>query len=192
MQRCYVHLLFKDLSAGSFLQDFKTQHGLGEEGLVNLLRISMKSKGYFWHFSLKDSLMQIWKHWAMHTTVPTKMRGGQVCIYHSYQQSIHIPSFHSLLPNSFLFFTFLLGFLGLKKIFLWAKIIRPFRKPCLIPQDAWFLSLHSTWISLHLNCPSIYLYFVWGHKVNEGRFCLSCRPLQPWSLEQPWNKVGAQ
>lgn len=43
-QYCYVHLLFKDLSTGSFLQDFKMQHTLGEEEPVNLLIMSVKKQ----------------------------------------------------------------------------------------------------------------------------------------------------
>lgn len=46
-QNCYVHLLFKDLSTGSILQDFKMQHHLGEEEPVNLLIMGVKSEEYF-------------------------------------------------------------------------------------------------------------------------------------------------
>lgn len=56
-QYCYVHLLFRDLSVGSFLQDFKMQHDPGEEKPANLLIMSMKSKGYF--CCLYNALMQI-------------------------------------------------------------------------------------------------------------------------------------
>ena len=85
----------------------------------------------------------------------------------------------------------LLGFWGWKKSFLWAKIVRPFKKPYLIPQEAWFVSMHSIWIPFNFSCPLIYLYSVWDCKVNEGRLCLSCIPLWPWSLAQPWSKVNS-
>lgn len=50
---CYVHLLFKDLSTGSILQDFKMQHDLGEAEPINLLIMSMKKQRILGHFSLR-------------------------------------------------------------------------------------------------------------------------------------------
>lgn len=80
----------------------------------------------------------------MHTTVSTKMWGGQVCIYHSYQQSIHIPSFPSLLPNSFLFHISI-GLSWIKEDFPLSKDSKaiqeatPDSSRCLVFEPPWYL-----------------------------------------------------
>lgn len=96
------------------------------------------------------------------------------CIYHS-SLTVNAHPLFSLFTPQFCFHIYL----------------RPFKKPYLIPQEAWFLSLHSIWIPFNFSCPLIYLYSVWDCKVNEGRLCLSCIPLWPWSLAQPWSKVNS-
>lgn len=136
-----------------------------------------KSKGYFWHFSLRfsdannktsgiNTINSIWQNLCV---------GGGWYTAPLFNTFCTLPLFYSLLSNSV--FTFLLRFPGLKNIFLWTKILSHLRS------HVWFLKVPCLRASLVLGISHILAAHLFICTPCESigslrtRFCQSCRPL---------------